>query len=86
MVQKKGTGNGRDGRVTGVRSLVAMCTVRETRRRLMPAMRVRFDTLRRVGSSACHRGAPSRLNISVYTTANHVDDAIRRAETAAKRK
>lgn len=33
---------------------------------------------------ACHRAAPSRLNISVYTTADHVDDAIRGAETVCQ--
>lgn len=59
------------------RSSAVMGAGRETRRRLTPAMRVRLDTLRRVGSTACHRGASSCLNISVYTTANHVDDAIR---------
>lgn len=48
----------------------------ETRRRALPGVRVRLDTLR-LGSETCHRGAPSCFNISVYTTANHVGDAIR---------
>lgn len=48
--RNKGTGNVRDVRL--LKSCTVMGPRRETRRRLTPAMHVRFDTLRRVGGTS----------------------------------